>query len=98
VRIFEVHETLRVSMVVQLKDLLTQYNLLGKGITYVKDEGVNLNTTTTALTSIVSYVFLLLPQPYIINYYGHATSKCYHYATNDLKVCGNMKEGLIKEA
>jgi hypothetical protein len=98
VGIFEVHETLGATIVVQLKDLLTQYNLLNKVITYVKNESANLNTPIVALTSIVSCVPPLLPQPYATNYYGHAMSKCCQYATNELKVCGSMKEGSIKEA
>jgi hypothetical protein len=77
VEIFEVHETLKATMAIQLKDLVTQYNLWDKVITYVKDEGVNLNTPTTALTSI-----------------GLGCQ----YVTNDLKVCGSVKEGSIKEA
>jgi hypothetical protein len=43
-------------MVVQLKDLFAQYELLDKVITYIKDEGANFNTFITTLTSIVSYV------------------------------------------
>lgn len=74
--IFEVHETLGVAMAIQLKDLLAWYNLLDKVIAYVKNEGANLNTFTTTLTNIVSYVSLLLPQPYVISCYGHAMSKC----------------------
>jgi hypothetical protein len=58
----------------------------------------NLNTFTMTLTSIVSYVSLLLPQPYAISCYGHAMSKCCQYATNALKVCDGMKDISIKEA
>jgi hypothetical protein len=76
VGIVEVHEILRASMVIQLKDLLTQYNLLEKVMPYVKDEGANLNTLIVALISIVSCVPFFLPQPYDINYYGHAMSRC----------------------
>jgi len=65
-----------VAMAIQLKDLLASYILLDKVITYVKDEGANLNTFTTTLTNIVCYVYLLLPQPYVISCYGHAMSKC----------------------
>ncbi len=39
------HETLKVAMVVQFKNLIVQYNFLDKVITYVKDKGVNLNTS-----------------------------------------------------
>jgi len=37
--IFEVHETSIVAMVLQLKDLLTHFDLCDKVITYTKDEG-----------------------------------------------------------
>jgi hypothetical protein len=55
--IFEVHETSKFTMAIQLKKL--QYNLLDKIITYVKGEGANLNTFTSALMNIVSCVFFL---------------------------------------
>jgi hypothetical protein len=54
--IFEVHETSSVAMVVQLRDLFAQYELLDKVITYIKYEGANLNTLIITLASIVSYV------------------------------------------
>jgi hypothetical protein len=73
-----------------LKDLFAQYELLNKVIAYVKDEGANLNTLTTKLTSIVSCVPLQLPQPYTTICYGHAISKCCQYVINDRKVCGGM--------
>jgi hypothetical protein len=95
--IFEVHETLGASMVVQLKDLLAPYNLLDKLIAYVKDDNTNLNTFTMAFTSIIFYVLLLLPQAYATSCYGHAMSKCCQYIINDLKMCGGMKEVSIKK-
>jgi hypothetical protein len=78
--IFEVHGTSKASMVVQLKDLLVQYNLLDKIIAYVKDNNTNLNTFITAFTNIISCVPLLLPQPHDASCYGHAMSKCCQYA------------------
>ncbi len=92
------HETSSATMPVQLKDLLVQYELLDKVITYVKDEGANLNTLTTTLTNIVSYVPLQLSQPYAAICYGHVMSKCCQYNTNDLKVCGGMRKVFIKDA
>jgi hypothetical protein len=56
VGIFEVHEITSATMVVQLRDLLIQYELLDKVITYVKDEGADLNSLITTLISIVSCV------------------------------------------
>jgi hypothetical protein len=76
VTIFDVHETSRVAMAIQFKDLLAQYNLLVKIIAYVKDEGTNLNTFTMTFTNTISYVSFLLPLPYTVNCYGHAMSKC----------------------
>jgi len=73
-----------------LKDWFAQYELFNKVITYIKDEGANLNTLLTKLTSIVSCVPLQLPQPYITICYGHATPKCCQYVINDLKACGGM--------
>jgi hypothetical protein len=64
-------------MALQLKDLCTQFDLCNKVIAYVKDEGANLNTLTNVLTRIVSYVPLMLPQPYAGNCFGHVMSKCY---------------------
>jgi hypothetical protein len=97
VGIFEVHETLGASMVVQFKDLLIRYNLLDKVIAYVKDDNTSLSTLTTAFTSIISCVPLLLPQPYAASCYGHAMSKCCQYVINDLKMCVGIKEVSIKE-
>jgi hypothetical protein len=84
-------------MVVQLKDLFIWYELLDKVIAYVKDEGANLNTFTTTLTSIISCVPLQLPQPYVAICYGYVMLKCCQYVTNDLKVCGGMQEVFIKD-
>ncbi len=94
--LFEVHETMGATMVMQLKYLLVWYELLDKVLSYVKDKGVNLSTFTMALTSIISYAQFMLPQPYVAIYYGHAMSKCYQYATNDFKVCNGMWEVYIK--
>jgi hypothetical protein len=48
ISIFKVHETLGTTMVLQVKDLFAHFDLCEKIITYVKDEGVNLNTFKTA--------------------------------------------------
>jgi hypothetical protein len=63
-------------MAIQCKDVLVLYNFLDKIITYVKDEGANLNTLTMTLINIISCAPLFLPQPYVISCYGHAMSKC----------------------
>jgi hypothetical protein len=53
IRIFEVHETLRATMAMQLRDLLAQYDLLNKVMSYLKYEGTNLKTFTMFLTNIM---------------------------------------------
>lgn len=78
-------------MAIQLKDLMTQFNLCDKVIMYVKDEHANLNTLITTLMKIVSCTPFMLLMPYSITRYGHAMPKCYQYANNNLKVCQNEK-------
>lgn len=34
--------------------------------------------------------------PYAVTCYGHAMSKCYQYAINDLKTCARIKEVSIR--
>jgi hypothetical protein len=51
--VFEVHETLRATMVMHLKDLLAW---LSCWIAYIKNEGANLNIVIMALMNIVSYI------------------------------------------
>ncbi len=53
--IIETTNMFGIAMVVQVKDLLSSYNLLDKLIAYVKDKGDNLSTLTQALTLVVSY-------------------------------------------
>jgi hypothetical protein len=55
VGLFEAIDMSRVIMVVQVKDLLSLYNLLNKLIVNVKDKGGNLSTLGQVLTSIVNY-------------------------------------------
>jgi hypothetical protein len=85
-------------MALQLKDLFTWFDLCDKVIAYMKDEGTNLNIFTNVLTSIVSCVPLMLPQPYANSCFGHVVSKCCEYAINDLKIYASMKKVSIKDA
>jgi hypothetical protein len=55
VGLFEATDMSRVAMVMQIKDLLSSYNLQNKLIVYVKNEGGKLSTLGQVLTSIVSY-------------------------------------------
>jgi hypothetical protein len=94
--IFEIHETIGVTMALQLKDLLIQYDLLDKGISYVKDGCANLNTPIMILIRIVPCAPFMLPQLYVVCY-DHAMFKCCLYATNDLKMSNEMKKVSIEK-
>jgi hypothetical protein len=54
VGLFETIDTFRIVMALQVKDLLSLYNLLHKLITYVKYKGGNLSTLTQVLSLVVS--------------------------------------------
>jgi hypothetical protein len=41
-------------------------------ILYVKDESVNLNTLMIALINSISYVLVILPEPYFTSCFGYA--------------------------
>jgi hypothetical protein len=84
--IYEVRKRSKTTMVFQIKYLLNHFDLFNKVIAYVKDEIPNLNTITNALTTIVSYVSLMLPPLYVGNCYGHVMSKCCQHVINNLKV------------
>jgi hypothetical protein len=77
-------------------DLLDAYGLRNKIITYVKDEGSNLNTLTNALKFVVKCEALGLEENFQGTYFGHVFSKAYQYATTDEKICGSLKYVSIK--
>jgi hypothetical protein len=52
--LFEIIDTSRKTLIKNLIELLKKYNLREKIITYVKDEGFNLNTMTSTLKTIIS--------------------------------------------
>ncbi len=91
-RIFEVQNTTCATMANQVKVLLDFFGLLDKIITYVKDEGSNLNTLTNALTSVVSYFPLQLACPFVGSCFGHAMS----FATDDIKMCAKFSKVSLK--
>jgi hypothetical protein len=74
--------------------LLDSFGLLDKVITYVKDEGFNLNTLTNALTSVVFYSPLQLACPFVGLCFGHAMS----FATDDIKMCAKFSKVNVKGA
>jgi hypothetical protein len=79
-----------------LIELLDAYDLKNKIITYVKDEGSNLNTLTNALKFVVKCEILSLEENFQRTYFGHVFSKVCQYATTDNKVCKNLKYVSIK--
>ncbi len=67
-------------MVKKFTKLLDNYALRRNNITYVMDEGSNLNTMTTTLKSIVSCDMLGLEESFQDIYFGHAFFKACQYA------------------
>jgi hypothetical protein len=63
------------TMANQVNFLLESFVLFDKIITYVKDEGSNLNTLTNALKSKVSCFPLQLLTPFVGSCFGHAMLK-----------------------
>jgi len=82
----ETTKTSRVAMAIQVNEVLTSYGLNVKIMAYVKDEGNNINTMTSALTFVVSCELLRLTMPFRGSCWGHAIYKCCQYVTNDTKV------------
>ncbi len=66
-------------------------------LTYVKEEGTNLSTMISLLTSIVSCEVMGLSIPFIGACRDHTMSKCRQYAIDDLKVCNGLTLISIKE-
>jgi hypothetical protein len=58
----------------------------------VKDKGVNLNTLTTTFIKIILCDPLMITKLNFATCYGHAMSKHCQYGTNDIKVCGGIRE------
>ncbi len=79
-----------------MKSLVVEFNLTNKIITYVKDEGINLNTLAVALTSVVSSDSLQLDTPYPRTCFAHVMSKACQYAINHDQVSNGMHELILK--
>jgi hypothetical protein len=62
--LFETIETTRQALAINLNNLLDFFGLRKKIITFIKDEGVNLNAMTSALKSIVSCDILGLKESF----------------------------------
>jgi len=63
-RLFEIIDMARITMVTQVKDLLSFYNLSDKIIAYVKDEGGNLSTFARALSYVITCAPMALVAPW----------------------------------
>ncbi len=79
-------------------ELLDNYALRRKIIVYVKNEGSNMNTTTTTLKSIVSCDMLGLEESFQGVCFGHAFSKTCQYGTIEEKVYKCLQYVSIKFA
>jgi len=85
------------AMALKVNDVFAKYGLNVWVITYVKDEGVNLNTMTNALTYVVSCEALGLQTPFVGSCWGRAMSKCIQYAIDYAKVSIGLTFVSIKE-
>jgi hypothetical protein len=65
VGVIEMQNISNVAMENEVKILFHSFDLVDKTIVYVKDEGLNLNTLTNALKSIVSCCPLQLLAPFV---------------------------------
>ncbi len=95
---FEVTKITGKTLVNNLTKLFDQYGLRNKIITYVKDEGSNLNIMTIVLKSIVKCEVFGLDENLQGACFGHAFSKACQYATIDEIYCRNFKFVSIKFA
>ncbi len=73
--LFETIETISQALTKNLRKLLDSYRLSKKIITYVKDEGTNLNSMTTNLKSVVNCEVLGLEESFNGSCFGHGFSK-----------------------
>jgi hypothetical protein len=94
--LFETTNMSGVAMIVQVKELLSSYNLLYKLIAYVKDEGGNLSTLAQALTFMVSCGPFALVVFWQGSSFGHAFNKTCQYAYNDINVCAGFRKVSLK--
>jgi hypothetical protein len=75
IEIFEIHNIVGATMATYVKILLDSFNLLNKVIAYIKNEGLNLNTSTFALIFVVFGFSLHLTCPLVSSCFGHVMSK-----------------------
>jgi hypothetical protein len=73
---FEIVETFGNAMALQVNEVFAKHGFNVWVIVYVKDEGDNFSTMTTALISVVLCEILGLTTPFVGACWGHAMSKC----------------------
>jgi hypothetical protein len=73
--LFEVIETFGHALAWNLTDLLDKSSLKIKTITYVKDEGSNMNVMTSTLKFVVNCETIGLQESFNGKYFGHDFSK-----------------------
>jgi hypothetical protein len=88
--IFEATKTTRQTLIVNLSNLLDSFDLKKKIITFVKDEGVNLNAMTLALRSIASCDIPRLEESFNGSCFIHVFLKACQYGTIEKKVYKDM--------
>ncbi len=94
--LLEVLNTNGVAMAPKLQELLDKFSLIEKNLAFVKNEGSNLQTCASALTSIVLDNNLGLWEPFNGICFGHALSKVYQYAIVDEKMSISLPLTSIK--
>jgi hypothetical protein len=70
---------------------LDKYGLTKKNITYVKDEGFNLNAMIVMLKFVVNCEYLGIKKSFQDTCFGHAFSKACQYDIAEEKICRNLK-------
>ncbi len=70
---------------------MDKYGLTKKNITYVKDEGFNLNAMIVMLKFVVSCEYLGIEKSFQGTCFGHAFSKACQYDIAEEKICRNLK-------
>ncbi len=88
--IFEAIKTTRQTLIVNLSNLLDYFGLRKKIITFVKDEGVNLNVMTSTPRFIMSCDILRLEESFNGSCFRHVFFKACQYGIIEEKVYKDM--------
>jgi hypothetical protein len=88
---FEANEITWQAMARNLNKLLNQYDLRKKIVTYVKDEGANLNAMTIALMFVMNCEVFGMEESFQGTCVGHAFSKACQYGIVEEFFCKNLK-------